>query len=467
MTENTSSTLTSTNPTRPDDAVLEFAVSSRDDVEKAAAAARDAQREWAATPPAARSAALSAAADAVSAAADELTSMMVREVGKPHGEAAGEAARAVAILRYYAQQVLDPDGETYPAPGTTLLMARRRPRGVAGLITPWNFPFAIPLWKAAPALAFGNAVLLKPAPEATACALRLAELVGKSLPEGLLAVLPGGAEAGQAVVEQADVVSFTGSVPAGSAVREAAARRGVPAQCEMGGQNPSIVLPDVDVEATATVLAGAAMGYAGQKCTATSRVIVVDDSEGFAKRFTDALVGAVEAVGVGDPVDEGVAVGPVITEAARDAVVAAAREAEQSGGRVLTGGTAPDGDGWFVAPTLVDGVPADARVAQEEVFGPFAAVLTAPDTEQAVELANGVRYGLAAAVFTRDLDVALQVAGQLDAGLVRVNAPTSGVDFYAPFGGEKESSYGPREQGKAARDFYTTVRTVTVAGAPS
>ena len=346
-------------------------------------------------------------------------------------------------------------------------MARRRPRGVAGLVTPWNFPFAIPLWKAAPALAFGNAVLLKPAPEATACALRLAELLHESLPADLLAVVPGGAETGQAVVAEADVVSFTGSVAAGAAVREAAARRGVPAQCEMGGQNPSIVLPDVDVEATAAVLAGAAMGYAGQKCTATSRVVVVDDGQGFPQRFTDALVAAVEAVGVGDPAEQGVAVGPVITEPARDAVVAAAREAEQSGGRVLTGGTAPDDDGWFVAPTLVDGVAPDARVAQEEVFGPFAAVLTASDGEHAVALANGVRYGLAAAVFTRDLDQALQLADRLEAGLVRVNAPTSGVDFYAPFGGEKESSYGPREQGKAARDFYTSIRTVTVAGAPS
>ncbi len=463
----TQTAIRSTNPAHPADVLVEVPAAGPHDVAKAAEAARAAQRDWQAKPPTARSAALSAAADGVAAASDELTSLMVREVGKPLGEAAGEAARAVAILRYYAQQVLDPDGETYPAPGTTLLMARRRPRGVAGLVTPWNFPFAIPLWKAAPALAFGNAVLLKPAPEATACALRLAELLHESLPADLVAVVPGGAETGQAVVAEADVVSFTGSVAAGAAVREAAARRGVPAQCEMGGQNPSIVLPDVDVEATAAVLAGAAMGYAGQKCTATSRVVVVDDGQGFPQRFTDALVAAVEAVGVGDPAEQGVAVGPVITEPARDAVVAAAREAEESGGRVLTGGTAPDDDGWFVAPTLVDGLAPDARVAQEEVFGPFAAVLTASDPEHAVALATGVRYGLAAAVVTRDLDQALRMADRLDAGLVRVNAPTSGVDFYAPFGGEKESSYGPREQGKAARDFYTSVRTVTVAGAPS
>ena len=463
----TDTTIRSTNPAHPDDVVVDVPASTPDQVTKAVQAARAAQQEWRATSPAARSAALAAAAESVAAAAPELTDLMIREVGKPRGESAGEAARASAILRYYAQQVLDPDGETYPAPGSTLLMARRVPRGVAGLITPWNFPFAIPLWKAAPALAYGNAVLLKPAPEATACALRLAEILHESLPSDLFAVVPGQGEAGQAVVSEADVVSFTGSAGAGAAVREAAARRGIPVQCEMGGQNPSVVLPDVDVEATAAVLAGAAMGYAGQKCTATSRVIVVDDGDGFPGRFTDALVSAVEALGVGEPTEDGVAVGPVITEQARDAVLEAGREAEEAGGRVLTGGSAPDRDGWFAAPTLVDGVPADSRVAQEEVFGPFAAVLTAPDAGRAVELANGVRYGLAAAVFTRDLDAALQVSDRLEAGLVRVNSPTSGVDFYAPFGGEKDSSYGPREQGKAARDFYTSVRTVTIAGAAS
>ena len=206
------------------------------------------------------------------------------------------------------------------------------------------------------------------------------------------------------------------------------------------------------------------MGYAGQKCTATSRVIVVDDGNGFAERFTDALVGAVEALQVGDPDRDDVSVGPVIDEGSRDAVIAAAREATDGGGRVLAGGSRPERDGWFVTPTLVADVDPGARVAQEEIFGPFAAVLRVGDTAQAIEVANGVRYGLAAAVFTADLGASLHVAERLDAGLVRVNAATSGVDFYAPFGGEKASSYGQREQGKAARDFYTSVRTVTIAG---
>ncbi len=456
----TTARVTSVCPQRPDDVVVEVPAASRADVETAADRARAAQRTWSALTAPARAQALGRAADAVARAADELTGLMVREVGKPVGEAKGEAARAVSILRYYAQQVLDPDGETYPgSDASTLLMARRRPHGVAGLITPWNFPAAIPLWKAAPALAFGNAVLLKPAPEATAVAQRLAELVAPALPEHLFAVLPGEAETGQALIEVADVVSFTGSVTAGRAVRMAAAERGLPAQCEMGGQNASIVLPDADVKQAAATIAGAAMGYAGQKCTATSRVVVVGDPA----EFTDALLDAVGGLTVGDPGEPGVAVGPLISEPARQAVVDAAEQVRRDGGQVLCGGRPLDRPGFFVAPTVVSGISADHRVAQEEVFGPICAVLPVGSLDVAIATANETSYGLAAAVFTRDLPAAMSAVDRLDAGLVRVNAATSGVDFYAPFGGEKASSYGPREQGKAARDFYTRVRTITIA----
>lgn len=452
-------TVRSVSPQHPADVVVEAATTSPTAVRTAGGAARRAQREWLSSSPVSRAQALNNAADAVAGAAEELTTLMVREVGKPVGESAGEVTRSVGILRYYAQQVLDADGETYPAPAG-LLMARRRPRGVAGLITPWNFPLAIPLWKAAPALAYGNGVLLKPAPEATALAQRLGELVGAALPAGLLAVLPGGAETGQAVVETADAVSFTGSVAAGETVRVAAARRGIAVQCEMGGQNPSIVLADADVGQAASTIAAAAMGYAGQKCTATSRAVVVGDPAA----FTAALVDAVEAMRVDDPAGENVTVGPVITDEARTTVVEAAAHARKDGGRILTGGQALDREGYFVAPTVVDGIAPDHVVAQEEVFGPFCVIQPAASVDEAVRVANGVRYGLAAAVFTRDLGAALDVADRLDAGLVKVNAPTSGVDFYAPFGGEKASSYGPREQGKAAREFYTSVHTVTVMG---
>jgi alpha-ketoglutaric semialdehyde dehydrogenase len=451
--------LESRSPQRPDDLVVKVEPAGAEQVAGAVGRAREAGGRWAAAPALERSAALVAAADALAGAAGEVTDLVVREVGKPVTEAGAEVARGVGILRYYAQQALDPDGETYPGPSPAgLLLARRRPRGVVGLITPWNFPVAIPLWKAAPALAFGNAVVLKPSPEATAVALRLAELLAPALPDGLVVVVPGGAETGTALVERVDCVSFTGSVAVGRRVAVAATERGIPSQAEMGGLNASIVLPDADPRRAAGVVAGAAMGYAGQKCTATSRAIVVGDPA----PFTEALVAAVADLPVGDPTEASTVVGPVITGPARDRVVAAAEEAAAAGGRLLTGGTAGDGGGWFVAPTLVDGLAPDARLAQEEVFGPIAVVLPVADEDEAVRVANGVRYGLVGSVFTGDLDRALRLAARLDTGMIRVNAPTSGVDYLAPFGGEKDSSYGPREQGKAARDLYTSTRTVTI-----
>jgi len=451
--------LESRSPQRPDDLVVKVEAAGAEAVAGVVERARGAAARWAAAPALERSAALVVAADALAGAAGEVTGLVVREVGKPVTEAGAEVARGVGILRYYAQQALDPDGETYPGPSPAgLLLARRRPRGVVGLITPWNFPVAIPLWKAAPALAFGNAVVLKPSPESTAVALRLAELLAPALPDGLLQVVPGGAETGTAMLERVDCISFTGSVAVGRRVAVAATERGIPSQAEMGGLNASIVLPDADPRRAAAVVAGAAMGYAGQKCTATSRAIVVGDPA----PFTEALVAAVRDLAVGDPAAASTVIGPVITEPARDKVVAAAEEAAAAGGRLLTGGTAGDGGGWFVAPTLVDGLAPDARLAQEEVFGPIAVVLAVADEDEAVRVANGVRYGLVGSVFTGDLDRALGLAARLDTGMIRVNAPTSGVDYLAPFGGEKDSSYGPREQGKAARDLYTSTRTITV-----
>ncbi|GII79259.1 aldehyde dehydrogenase [Sphaerisporangium rufum] len=448
------SVVESRSPQNPADVVAAVPAAGAAGVAAAAARAREAHRDWAARNAAERSAALSAAADAVAGAADELAGLVVREVGKPVTEARGEVARSVAILRYYAQQVYDPVGAVHEPSGRGLAYTRRRPRGVAGLITPWNFPLAIPLWKAAPALAFGNTVVLKPAPQAVGCALRLAELLG--LPDGVLRVVAGDAEEGAALVEAANVVSFTGSAAVGAKVALAATRRGVPVQAEMGGQNPAIVLPDANLEAAAAQIAAAAFGFAGQKCTATKRVIAV----GNGAEVREALVAATAKLGVGDPADPGTAVGPLIEEAARDRVVTAT-----TGGRVLAGGEVLDRAGWFAAPTVVDTVPDGHLLACDEVFGPICLVQDAGSVPEAVALADGVRYGLVSAVYTRDLDRALEVSERLATGLVKVNAPTSGVDFYLPFGGEKDSSQGPREQGKAARHFYTSTHTVTMAPA--
>lgn len=450
----------SRSPQQPSDKVYACSATSGEAVAEWMATARRAQREWVALPPLSRVAALHAAGEAVAAASTELVDLVVREVGKPLAEARGEVARGVAILHYYAQQVLDPDGSSYPASaGRGWLFARRRPHGVAGLITPWNFPVAIPLWKLCPALAYGNAAILKPAEQSPGVAMRLHELIAPQLPDGLFTVLPGEGETGAALIEHVDCVSFTGSAKVGSSVRLSAAARGIPAQCEMGGQNPSVVLTDVDVERAAQTIAEAAMGYAGQKCTATSRVIIVGD----AREFTDAFSEAVRGLAVGDPAELGVVVGPLIEESARQAVLGAVEELKREGGRVVTGGRPIDRDGWYIEPTVFDGLPPQARLNQQEIFGPICGLLSAASAEQALQIANGVDYGLVGAVFTRDLDQALDVAERLEVGLARINAPTSGVDFYAPFGGWKSSSYGPREQGKAAREFYTFTQTVTVA----
>lgn len=410
-----------------------------------------------------RSTALLRCADALQAAADELVGLVVREVGKPLTEARGEVARAVAIIRYAAQDALLPSGEIYPpsAPGTWL-QTHQRPRGVAGLITPWNFPVAIPLWKAAPALAHGCTVVLKPAPQSTAVGLRLAELFDGLLPPGVLQLVPGGAAAGTALAELADIVSFTGSSPVGALVRRVATEHGAPVQCEMGGSNASLVLADADLDLAARTIAGAAMGYAGQKCTATSRVVVVGD-QARADDFAERLADAVGALAVGDPAEAATVVGPVVDQAAADAVVAAASAAAAGGAAVVTGGSVVDRAGAYVSPTVVTRLAADDRLLHDEVFGPICAVVPADSTDAAVRVANGVRQGLAAAVFTRDLTAAMSAVRQLDAGMIKVNAPTSGVDFHAPFGGSKASSHGPREQGPAARAFYTETVTVTVS----
>jgi aldehyde dehydrogenase (NAD+) len=462
--EMSTATIESRSPQDQSDVVVEAPAADRDVVAQAFARARAAQPEWASSA-LARADALSAAAEALQASSQEVIDLMVREVGKPVTEATQEAGRAVRILRYQAQAALDPDGDTFPAAppahAHTLLMGRRRPRGVAGLITPWNFPIAIPLWKAAPALAYGNAVVLKPASDAIGCALQLAEILAPHLPDGVFNVVTGPGTAGTAVIELADVVSFTGSTAVGLEVGRQAAARGIPAQCEMGGMNASIVLPDANPETAAKVIAAAAMGYAGQKCTATSRVIAVGDTG----PVTDALVAAVEGLAVGDPADSSTVVGPVINPPARDGVVDAARAAPSDGGHVATGGQALDGPGLFVSPTVVTGQTPQARLAQEEVFGPIVTVLRADSPEQAVAISNGVPYGLVTSVFTRDLDAALHVTAGIDTGMIRVNMPTSGVDFHAPFGGEKQSSYGPREQGKAARELYTSTHTITIGPA--
>ncbi|HET9091082.1 MAG TPA: aldehyde dehydrogenase family protein, partial [Acidimicrobiales bacterium] len=438
--------LVSRSPQAPTRVLASFSEMGPDEVAAAAALARKAARDWAATAAPGRAAALGRAAAALDEASGELVELGIAEVGKPRAEMAGEVQRGVAILRYYAGAALDPEGDVLPSPdGRSLLLSRRLAQGVAGLITPWNFPVAIPLWKLAPAIAYGNAALWKPAPSATAVARRLDAVLQECLPAGLVQLLPGDATTGEALVGAADVISFTGSSAVGASVVARGAERQIPVQAEMGGQNPSIVLPDADLPQAAGLVAASAMGYAGQKCTATSRVIVVGDG----RDFLDAFIEAVRALRVGDPDDAATAVGPVISATARDNALGAVSSARGAGARLITGGHSLPREGYFMEPTLVGDLEPGSFLCQEEVFAPVAAVLAARDLDEAIEIANGVRFGLVASVYTSDLDQAMRAVRCLRAGLVRVNAPTSGVDFYAPFGGAGASGYGLKEQGKA------------------
>lgn len=446
-------------PADPDRLIGRFPLVGEATLDRAIGAADAAQAEWAAVAPA-RAAALMGWAAAVEAQAEDLALLVAREVGKPIREARGEVARTAAILRYYSQAAFDPVGETYPSPdGRATLSVERLPLGVVVTICPWNFPLAIPAWKIAPALAYGNAVLFKPSSAALATAHRLVELGAPHLPAGVLALVPLESPLAERLTDdpRVDGVSFTGSVGVGRSLVARVAARGVSVQAEMGGQNPSLVLADADLERAAAMIAEAAMSYAGQKCTATSRVVV---ERTVAERFVPLLVDHVRALAVGEPTDEATAVGPLISAAARESTCRAVEAALARGGRRLAGAEAPNRPGYFYAPTLVAlDEPADP-FAQEETFGPAASVLVVDSEDDAVRVANGTPYGLSAAVFGSDVERALRVARRIEAGLVRVNASTAGVDYYAPFGGEKASSYGPREQGRAAREFYTRTRTV-------
>jgi acyl-CoA reductase-like NAD-dependent aldehyde dehydrogenase len=452
-------TFTSVNPHNPADVLGEWEPAGPAEAQAAVTRAVAASAAWREVPGAGRAKALSDAATALEQRSEEITGLVVREVGKPLSEARGEVARGVSILRYYAQAALLPDGETIPAAAADqLLMARHVPLGVTALLTPWNFPVAIPLWKAAPSLAYGNATILKPSSAAAATGLALADILGAFLPADVFQVVLGGAAAAGELIDHPDVaaVSFTGSSEVGRQITRRAADRGCRVQAEMGGQNPSVVLADADLDRAATAIAYASMGYAGQKCTATSRVIV---ERSVYSQFRDRLAAAVGALQVLDPADEKTLVGPVIDDGSRASALAAVAD---SGGRVLAGGAALDAPGYYLAPTLVELDRPEGPLATEEVFAPVAALIPADSAEQAIAIANDVRYGLVAALFTSDLARALRLTRQLEAGMIRVNAPTSGVDFQAPFGGSKESSYGPREQGMAARAFYTESRTVLI-----
>jgi aldehyde dehydrogenase (NAD+) len=481
------------NPSDTADVIAEAPAGAAEDAAAAVDAAAGALAEWRAATGPARAEHLHRWAATVAARQEELAQAMAREVGKPIAEARGEAARAVAILRYYAGEAVREVGEVIPAQAAgALQLTLRQPLGVVALITPWNFPLAIPLWKAAPALAFGNTVVLKPAEEAPLAAVLLAETAAAAgLPAGAFNVVLGeGETVGEPLLADPRLaaVSFTGSAAVGARVAALAAARNLRYQTEMGGKNVAIVLADADLDRAAALTAGGAMRFAGQKCTATSRVVVARQ---VAEPFFARLRAQVEALPLGPVTDPAAAVGPLIDEAARrrvDRVVTAAgaagarfvcgavarREGGVGGGGGSGAGDGADGAfsrgaadprfarGHFYTPAVLADLPAESQAVRDELFGPVLAAFVADDLEHALAIANDTVYGLSASLFTRDLTSALTYIRRIEAGLVRVNGDTTGVDPHAPFGGVKGSSSGSREQGRAARDFYTEIRTVQI-----
>jgi aldehyde dehydrogenase (NAD+) len=456
--------MTHRNPSDQSEVVSRFACTTPAEVADAVAAANAAAPGWRATTGPARAEALYRWGDAIAARAEPLAQAIAREVGKPIGEARGEVGRAVVICRYYAGEAVRELGEVIPPQSPeTLQFTLRDPLGPVALVTPWNFPLAIPLWKAAPALAFGNTVLLKPSEHAVGIAHQLAEAsLTASFPAGAFQVLPGNGSTGEALLRHDGVrgISFTGSQAVGARVAAIAAERNVRVQTEMGGKNVVIVAADGDLDRAALLTAAGAMRYAGQKCTATSRVIV---DRRVLEPFLERLRTAIAALPLGPVTDPACAVGPMITRTARDRVrdALAAHPAE-----VLlsasTASDAADGNGNWLAPQLLRFESAQHPLAQRELFGPVLGVLVADGLDEALSIANDTPFGLSASLFTRDLGSAMQYVRRIAVGLVRVNGDTTGVDPHAPFGGLKGSSSGSREQGRAARDFYTEIRTIQI-----
>ncbi|MEA2523638.1 MAG: alpha-ketoglutaric semialdehyde dehydrogenase [Thermomicrobiales bacterium] len=460
-------------PSNTDDLIGHFAASGAEDVEAAVTAAAETAESWRNTSAITRANILFKAAEILASRANDVGRELTREEGKTLKEGIGETGRAVQILRYFAGEAQQPSGEHYPSMNPlTLLYTVREPLGVIAAITPWNFPIAIPAWKIAPALAFGNTVVIKPASLTPLCTVRLVEALAEAgLPSGVLNLVTGSASAiGDPLVRDERVVgiSFTGSNAVGAELRKLAAERGAKLQLELGGKNPAIVLADADLDHALGHVVTGAMWSTGQKCTATSRAIV---DRRIAEEFTHRLTERISGLKVGDPLAPDTQIGPVISEDAAERIVGEVDAAKRSGVPLLAGGGRladnGRGKGHFVAPTLFGDVDPNSHLGQEELFGPVLGVIPVDGLDEAMAVANSVRFGLSASIFTRDLGKALEFARGIQAGVVHVNSETPGAEPHVPFGGMKGSSSYSREQGKAAREFFTQTKTVYIDPPPS
>ncbi len=455
------------NPADTREIVAEYPLSDQADARAAVEAATQAYPAWATTTPVARGRILSKASQLIETRKAELAQLLTREEGKTLTESTGEVQRTADIFRFFGGLSYQLGGQTIPhdLPGN-LLYTRREPLGVVALVTPWNFPLAIPAWKLAPALVSGNAVVLKPASQAPALTLELAKLLTEAgLPNGVFNVVVGeGRAVGAELAAHPSVaaLSFTGSYTVGQTIYQQLAPRMARAQMEMGGKNPTIVLADADLDLAARLVAIAGFGLTGQACTATSRVIV---ERSVADAFTEKLIARAQAVTVGNGLQDGITMGPAVNQAELDGNFEHIAAAQREGAELLWGGQRlTDGElahGHFMSPAVLGSVTPEMRIAREEVFGPVVGVIAVDDFEQALAVANGVEVGLSASLVTRDLRKAMCYTERIQAGVVKVNQISTGLALQAPFGGVKKSSTDSfKEQGPGAIEFYTRLKTV-------
>jgi len=456
------------NPANRDEVVGLFVNGTPADVARAAEAAQAALPGWASMTGPARGALLYKVADLLEKRFEQISAEMTREEGKTLPEARGEVRRSINIFRYFAGEGSRLGGIVAPSERDRVHMfAFRKPIGVCGLITPWNFPSAIPAWKMAPALICGNTVVLKPASAAPLSAWRIVEACHEAgIPKGVVNFVAGPGKAlGEALVGAGPLkaISFTGSCGVGAWLHERASRRKLRIQLEMGGKNPTIVLADANFELAVENVVNGAFFSTGQKCTATSRAIV---EEAIYDRFVEALVERTKKLKVGDGMQPGVDIGPCVDEAQMNTVLRYIEIGRRECGEPLCGGRRLTGSeydkGWFVEPTIFAGVTQDMTIAREEIFGPVLAVMKARDLKHALEIANASEFGLSASLQTTNVSRMFEYIYGIEAGLVTVNLPSAGVEYQLPFGGTKDSSFGPKEQGPAALEFYSDYKTVYV-----
>ena len=458
------------NPSDTSDIIGHFAQASRSDLEDAISAARGASKVWAASGLETRYNALMAIGNELMARAEELGTLLAREEGKPLAEGKGEVYRAGQFFTYFAAEVLRQLGENADSVRPNIeIDVRREPLGVVAIISPWNFPTATAVWKIAPALAFGNAVIWKPANLVPASAVALTEIIARQdLPAGLFNLVMGsGAEIGDALASHAgiDAITFTGSLEVGRQIAAAAAPNLTKLQMEMGSKNPLVVMDDCDMDLAVSCAAGGAFGGTGQKCTASSRLIVHDK---IYDEFAEKLVAAAQNMKVGHALADGTMMGPVVSEGQLASNQNYLEIAKQEGGEILWGGELLDQPtaGFYMAPAVMAGLSNDARVNREEMFGPMTCLIKASSYEEALHLANDTEFGLTAGIMTSSLARANHFRRNATTGVVMVNLPTAGTDYHVPFGGRGSSSHGVREQGRAAVEFYTSIKTAYV-GLPS